>query len=92
MAGVVGEGHEATVDRFVDVRVGEDEVRAFAAELEADGDDPFGSNPAHLTTGTDGTGERHAPHLFVGDQGLAHSAACPGDDVENAVVQADFGG
>ena len=88
--GVVDRPHRAR-DRVVEVRVGEDEVRALAAELERQPLDRVGAEPHDLAARLRRAGERDLVDAGMLDEVRAGRRAVARDDVDRAGGEADLG-
>ena len=71
-------------DRVLEVRVGEDQVRALAAQLEREPLDGLGRQTHHLAARARRAGERHLVHARVGDEIRAGGRPVAGNDVDDA--------
>jgi hypothetical protein len=89
---LVGEGRpRCALDRGVEIGVLEDQGGVLAAELEAQLLEARGRHRGDPRAGRGAAGERHAAHVRVSAQRLAHLRAVAVDDVERAVGHAGLG-
>ena len=73
--------------RLLEVGVGEDDVRALAAELEGDGLDLRGAPGGDLLADLGRPGEHDLAHLLVGDEPLPDDRAAAGQHLEEVLRQ-----
>src|SRR6476661_8864935 len=92
LAGRVVDRPDRARDGVLEVRVGEDEIRALAAELEDQALDPVGGEPHDLGAGRSRAGEGDLFHAGVLDQVRADGLPGARDDVDRARREADLGG
>jgi len=76
----------------LEVGVGEDDVRALAAELEGDRLDLGGASGHHVLAHLGGPGEDDLAHGWVGDEPLADDRAAAGQHLEEVLGQARLAG
>ncbi len=86
----VEHGDDRRRHHLVEVRVLEHDVRRLAAQLEEQALERVGALAHDLLAGRRLAREADERDLGVLDEGVASRAAAPGDDVEDAVRQADF--
>ena len=77
-------------DRVVEIGVGEDDVRALAAELERHALERVGSEAHHLGAGRGRAGERDLVDARVAHEVRADRRSVAGNDVDDAVGNADL--
>ena len=87
----VGEGRgQRVVDRGLEVGVGEDDVRALAAELEGDALDVDGRAGEEGTAGVDATGQRDQVDVRGVGERLADATTRAQDEVDDTARRAGF--
>ena len=90
LAGIGEDGEEGTVDRLVEIRVREDDVRALAAELEGDLLDGSRRKLQDAPPGRRLPGEGDLVDAGMGGERLADLLAGTGQDVHHAVGETRF--